>query len=77
MAVMKEPGRLPKSQTVDQVYRQAEAARLFGVSVSTWKRYVRAGRVPPPVRVGPGRIGWLESELVAVQQAWRLVRDVT
>lgn len=74
---MQELGRALKPEGVDRVYRQAEAAQLFGVSVSTWKRYVIAGRVPPPVRVGPGRIGWLESELVAVQQAWRLVRDRT
>ena len=30
---------------VQQVFRQREAAALFGVSVSTWKRYVAAGLV--------------------------------
>lgn len=60
---------------VAQVYRQREAASLFGVSVSTWKRYVAAGLVPQPVQIGPGRVGWLDSDLAAIQEAWRRQRD--
>ena len=56
---------------VQQVFRQREAAALFGVSVSTWKRYVAAGLVPQPIRLGPRRVGWLERDLIAVQDALR------
>ena len=56
---------------VQQVFRQREAAALFGVSVSTWKRYVAAGLVPQPVRLGPRRVGWLERDLIAAQNALR------
>lgn len=63
-----------KQPIVQQVYRQREAASLFGVSVSTWKRYVLAGLMPPPVQIGPGRVGWLHNDLVATQEAWRRQR---
>lgn len=68
---MKRDGNPSLEQAiVQQIYRQREAASLFGVSVSTWKRYVAAGLVPPPVQIGPGRVGWLHSDLVATQEAW-------
>jgi predicted DNA-binding transcriptional regulator AlpA len=58
-----------------KIYSQREAAKLFGVSVTTWRRYVAAGHVPRPVRVGPRRLGWLDDELKAVQDAWRRARS--
>lgn len=64
-----------KSETyqvlTEKVYSQRQAAALFGVSIATWKRYVIAGIVPAPVRIGPRRIGWLDSELAATQAEWR------
>lgn len=59
----------------EKVHSMREAASLFGVSVATWKRYVEAGIVPAPVRIGPRRVGWLDSELAATQQAWRAARS--
>ena len=61
----------------ERIYTAREAAKLFSVSVATWNRYVAANRVPRPIRLGPRRIGWLESELAASQQAWRDRRDMT
>ena len=55
----------------EKVHTLRQAAALFGVSVATWKRYVAAGIVPAPVRIGPRRIGWLDSELAAKQDEWR------
>ena len=68
-----------KSETAhiktEKVHTLRQAADLFGVSVATWKRYVAAGIVPAPVRIGPRRIGWLDSELAATQDEWRRKRS--
>ena len=58
----------------EKVHTLRQAAGLFGVSVATWKRYVAAGIVPAPVRIGPRRIGRLDSEFAATQDAWRQKR---
>ena len=63
------------SPITQKVYSQREAAALFGVSLATWKRYVAAGRVPRPIQMGPRRVGWLDHELAATQEALRRVRD--
>ena len=54
----------------EKVHTLRQTAALFGVSVATWKRYVAAGIVPAPVR-----IGWLDSELAATQDEWRKQRS--
>ena len=61
----------------ERIYTAREAAQLFSVSLATWNRYVAADRVPRPIQLGPRRIGWLEGELAAAQQAWRERRDKT
>ncbi|MFM9941615.1 MAG: helix-turn-helix transcriptional regulator [Hyphomicrobiaceae bacterium] len=63
--------------SAERIYTAREAAKLFSVSLATWNRYVAANRVPRPIRLGPRRIGWLESELAASQQAWRARRNMT
>ena len=49
--------------------------RTGGKSRTTLWRDVRAGRFPAPVKVGPNRIGWLESEIEDWQEnlprVWR------
>jgi prophage regulatory protein len=40
----------------------AEAATMAGVAKRSWWRYVSAGRVPQPVRLG-GSVRWRRSEL--------------
>ncbi len=58
-----------------RIYSAREAAKLFSVSLATWNRYVAANLVPRPIQLGPRRVGWLEGELAAAQQAWRDRRD--
>lgn len=69
----------PMAETVlrpaERIYTAREAAKLFSVSLATWNRYVAASRVPRPIQLGPRRIGWLEGDLAAAQQAWRERRD--
>lgn len=62
-------------RAAERIYTAREAAKLFSVSLATWNRYVAANRVPRPIQLGPRRIGWLEGDLAAVQQAWRDRRD--
>ena len=52
-----------------RIYSAREAAKLFSVSLARWNRYVAADRVPRPIRLGLKRVGWLEGELAAAQQA--------
>jgi predicted DNA-binding transcriptional regulator AlpA len=59
----------------ERIYTAREAAKLFSVSLATWNRFVAANLVPQPIQLGPRRIGWLEGELAAAQQAWRERRD--
>jgi predicted DNA-binding transcriptional regulator AlpA len=40
-----------------------DACRTIGVSKATWDRYASAGKVPKPVRLSPGCVRWLVSDL--------------
>lgn len=31
---------------------------------TTWWRLIRAGQAPRPIRISPGRVAWLESEIL-------------
>ncbi|NOY46285.1 MAG: helix-turn-helix domain-containing protein [Deltaproteobacteria bacterium] len=42
----------------------AELEQILGVSKSTIYRWIRAGNLPPPRRIGPRRVGWWEDELL-------------
>ena len=45
--------------------RASEIAARLGVSRSTIYGWVEAGRFPPPIRLGPGAVGWIRSEFDA------------
>lgn len=67
--------RKSQGSEVERIYTCREAAKLFGVSIATWNRYVAAGLVPQPLQLGPRRVGWLASELAATQEQRRIERD--
>ncbi|MFA7647300.1 MAG: AlpA family phage regulatory protein [Phenylobacterium sp.] len=31
---------------------------------TTWWRLIRAGKAPRPIRISPGRVAWLESDIL-------------
>lgn len=47
----------------DRYLRERERFTVTGVSRVSWWRYERDGRAPKRRRLGPGIIGWLESEI--------------
>lgn len=49
--------------------------RLGGITRSTLWRWVKAGRFPKPVQLGPQAVGWLEHEIDAWLEARAAERD--
>ena len=48
----------------DPFLRRNEAAAFFGgLHVNTIDRWVKTGRLPPPIRLSPGVVGWRRSTL--------------
>jgi len=47
----------------EQVVRPKAARAKLGVSNATLYRWVKEGRLPKPIRVGPAVSGWPEREL--------------
>lgn len=60
---------------VDLMLTDKEAAALLGVAVSTFRRYVAQGLVPPPIKLG-GTSRWPQSEILAVIEAAKEARVV-
>jgi predicted DNA-binding transcriptional regulator AlpA len=50
---------------LEKHYSVAEFCEAIGISRTTHWRMVRAGLLPPPVRLSPGRVGRPESEIAA------------
>ena len=46
-----------------------EVTAKTGKSRTTLWRDVRAGRFPPPIKLGGNRIGWLEEEITEWQES--------
>lgn len=49
----------------DRIWTAREVVAYTRLSRSTLWRYVRQGYFPPPIQLGPRRIGWLQSDLDA------------
>lgn len=62
----------PESDTEDYV-RARRGARKLGVSIATWWRMVSDGRLPQPIRLGPGITLWrwrdVEARLAELERA--------
>lgn len=37
----------------------------IGISRTTWWRMIRDKRAPRPIQISPGRVAWLESDIIA------------
>lgn len=46
-----------------RLIRAAELAEILSVSPATIWRMEKEGRLPPKVKLSPGTVGWIESEI--------------
>ena len=58
----------------DPLMTDKEGAALLGVSVPAWHKWVRAGRIPKPIKLG-WLSRWPRSEIVAVIDKAKAARD--
>ena len=55
---------LPAHLLPERILSVAQAAQLYGVSIATFRRLKRAGKLPPPIQLSERRIGWRVRDLV-------------
>jgi predicted DNA-binding transcriptional regulator AlpA len=55
---------LPDSLALDRVLSAGQCAELCGVSLATFRRQHRIGRLPPPIRFSERRLGWRVRDLL-------------
>jgi predicted DNA-binding transcriptional regulator AlpA len=62
----KTPARdtLPAIFTAERILSLAQAAELYGVSIATFRRLMRAGKLPSPIQLSERRIGWRAGDLI-------------
>ena len=60
----------PSDRYPPRLMRAQRAARYLGISESTFRRAVRDGQLPPPVR-GPGFIAWDRHDLDAAVENFK------
>jgi predicted DNA-binding transcriptional regulator AlpA len=56
---------LPTDLWTERILSMAQAAQLLGVSIATFRRLVRAGKLPPPIQLSERRVGWRVRGLLA------------
>lgn len=61
--------------TSEKFLRRRDVCAATGLPVSTLYALMQRGAFPRPVRTSPGRVGWLQSEISAWQQARISERD--
>ena len=53
----------------EPIYPWSKARPLFGdIGRSTAWRMIRAGKLPAPIPLSPGRVGWRETDIRAWQE---------
>jgi predicted DNA-binding transcriptional regulator AlpA len=55
---------LPDNLAPERVLDARQGAALFGVSIATWRRMARAGKLPPAIRLSKRRLGWRTRDLL-------------
>jgi predicted DNA-binding transcriptional regulator AlpA len=56
---------LPAELATHRILDAAQSAALVGLSLSHWRRIVRAKQAPQPIHLTERRIGWRVGDLVA------------
>ena len=61
---MQSLNSFPPDLTRNRILDSGQASEFWGVSTAHWRRLYRAGKVPPPIRVGDRKYGWRIGDLV-------------
>ena len=59
----------------DRIVREEERYAITGFGRQHWWRMERLGTVPRRIKLGPRRVGWLLSELLAWREGRAALRD--
>ena len=62
---MRRPIELPENLNLERVLDAKQGAALFGLSLATFRRLHRAGRLPSAIRLSERRLGWRCRDLLA------------
>lgn len=62
---MSEIGKI-KTPTPDPLLSVKEVSQLLGVGVSTWWLWVKHGKAPQPIKLGPRTTRWRHSSIVTM-----------
>ena len=65
MAIQNDPLPYDADLEGQALWSIGTVAQRTGLSRSTVYRYVRRGVLPQRRRIGPGRVGWLATEIIA------------
>lgn len=57
----------------DRIIRRKEVLTMLGYSSATLHRRIKDGTVPAPLLIGPNSVGWRESSIQAVLNAFEPV----
>ena len=63
--ILSAPAKIPPVLEQERILNAKQAAELFGVSVATFRRRHRAGKLPEAIRLSERRLGWRVRDLVA------------
>jgi predicted DNA-binding transcriptional regulator AlpA len=55
---------IPDILTPERILSVAQGAQLYGISVATFRRLKRAGKLPPSLQLSERRIGWRVRDLI-------------
>ena len=68
---------LPANLTPERILSVAQGAQLYGISIATFRRLKRAGKLPPPLQLSERRIGWRVRDLIEYLKAQPLADTTT
>jgi predicted DNA-binding transcriptional regulator AlpA len=64
---------LPPEIALNQILVTAQAGPFCGYSPNRWRELARDGLAPPPMKVGPHRLGWRVADLIQWIESRKMV----
>ena len=61
----------------EKILRRRAVLIMLGIASATLHRWIKAGVIPPPLRLGANSVGWKESTILAVIDSFQTVTSET